>query len=497
MMSGTMKRFIVGLAIIVAFSMPGPIEASVDTRRTPVVLAVEKAIPAVVDISTKKKIRVDRSPFLLFRTPFDDFFLPRGLFQDTYVGTSLGSGVVVDREGYVITNSHVVSYGEGEGAEPDEILVLLHGEDEQRKAEIVGRDPAEDIAVLRILGEPPKQYLPLGNSSDLMIGETVIAIGYALGQSHTVTQGIISQLGRYIEGDNGVVLPNLIQTDADINPGNSGGPLINLDGELIGINTAIATPSGGSVGIGFAIPVNRVRKVYNYYVLRQPPLEYRLGIQFQDLSPTLRMALRSKIPGFRSVKDLSGVLVTNVDPSGAASGQLEPLDLIQLVNGRRIRSGDDIGTELVPVNASDVQIGILREGKSRNVSIALKPGSARASRQSGPKDNNQWLGMELKPLDQKWRKQWNMDSSVEGLVVSRVANNSPADRAELEPGDIITEIAAPGLANAVFRVSDLTDIDILRRKLANAETFIIYFYRYEENRGWSKWRTEIENKPNE
>ncbi|HPO10135.1 MAG TPA: PDZ domain-containing protein, partial [bacterium] len=293
-----------------------------------------------------------------------------------------------------------------------------------------------------------------------------------------------------IEGDNGVVLPNLIQTDADINPGNSGGPLINLDGELIGINTAIATPSGGSVGIGFAIPINRARKVYDYYVLKQPPLEYRLGIQFQDLSPALRLALRTKISGFRSVKDLSGVLVTNVDSSGMASKQLESLDLIQSVNGRRIRSGDDIGTDLVPANASSVQIGILREGKPQEVSIALKPGSAGAL-----KNENQWLGMDLKPLDQKWRDQWNMDASVDGLVVTKVANKSPADQAELEPGDIISEIAALGVTNTAFRVTNLTDLNTLRARLANAKTFTIYFYRYQENRGWSKWRTEIDNKP--
>jgi serine protease Do len=338
-----------------------------------VVVAVERAIPAVVDISTKKSIRVSVSPFTLFRTPFDDLLFPPGLFEDTYVGTSLGSGVIVDAKGHVITNNHVVTFGQGRRAGvADEIEVLLHGEDITRQAQIVGRESSEDIAILRLVGDPPSRYLPFGGSSDLMIGETVIAIGYALGQSHTVTQGIISQLGRFIDDGKGNTLLNLIQTDADINPGNSGGPLINLDGELVGINTAIATPSGGSVGIGFAIPVNRVRKIYSYYVLGKPSLEQRLGIQVQGFYPRLRAALRESVPGFQDVKDLHGVLVMYVEPGGPASEVIDRYDVIQGVNGKRIESSDDITTELVPATDTSVRLDILRQGEKGTLTAKLR-----------------------------------------------------------------------------------------------------------------------------
>lgn len=465
-----MRSLLPLLAIAMVTLVHAPCYASIETRRTPVVRAVERAIPAVVDISTKKRIRVSIAPFRFFRTPFDDLFFPPGLFEDTYVGTSLGSGVIVDPEGHIITNNHVVTYGRNQVA--DEIEVLLYKEDMPIRAEIVAREPDEDIAILRVIGDPPSQYLPFGDSSDLMIGETVIAIGYALRQSHTVTQGIISQLGRFVEDSYGNTLCNLIQTDADINPGNSGGPLINIDGELIGINTAIVTPSGGSVGIGFAIPINRVRKIYNYHVLGKPSLEYRLGIQVQTLLPHWRVALREQIAGFRDVKDLHGVLVMDVVPGSPASGVVERYDILQAINGYRINTVDDIRWDLVPDRTEPIELDLLRQGRAISARVSLdRPRTA---------GSEEWLGMELSELTPRYRRLLSLDWDLRGLLITGITRGSPADRARLETGDIITEIGpvSPGWRSGRLRVGSLADLERAKEWAAMGDAFRVYYYRY-------------------
>jgi len=480
-----MRKVIPPLVMLSIVLWQWPVCASMQTRRTPVVVAVERAIPAVVDVRTTKEVRVSVSPFSLFRTPFDDLLFPRelrGLFEDTYAATStsLGSGVIVDATGHIITNNHVVVFGPRGSQVADQIEVLLHGEDVTRQAQLVAREPSEDIAILRLIGNPPSRYLPFGASSDLMIGETVIAIGYALGQSHTVTQGIISQLGRFVEDGSGNTLGNLIQTDADINPGNSGGPLINLDGELIGINTAIATPSGGSVGIGFAIPVNRVRKIYNSHILGKPSLEERLGIQVQSLYPRWRVALREKVDGFRDVQELHGILVTGVKPGSPASGVIGTLDVIQAVNGHRIESSDDISTELVPEADTSVRLDTLREGKRRSVTVSLDQ----------PK-RVEWLGMELAVLESQWRSDWDVPRDVQGLVITAVGTRSPAQRAGLEPGDIIVQIGPIGPSRSGLPIRSLADLARARERLAGMARLKVYFHRSDERRAWFLRETEI------
>ena len=465
-----------------------PAFGSRESRRTPVVIAVEKAIPAVVDVSTSKKIKRSVSPFRgLLRTPFDDMLFPPGLFEDTFIGTSLGSGFVVDTQGHIITNNHVVSYSQGQA---DEIQVLLHGEDVQRKAEIVGRDLSEDIAILRLVDNPTTQYIPFGNSSDLMIGETVIAIGYALGQSHTVTQGIISQLGRTIEDENGRSLLNLIQTDADINPGNSGGPLINLDGELVGVNTAIATPSGGSVGIGFAVPVNRVRKIYEHFVLHKQSLEQRLGIEVQTLYPRSRALLRAKRPGFQTAESMHGVLITRVEPGSPASGILAPLDVIQSLDGHRIETSDDITSDLIPITAKSVDVDILRNGESNKLTVSFRK---QRTGVTNTENEQLWLGMNLAPLDAQRRKQLNLKSNIDGLVITKISKDSPANRAELKPLDIVFQIGPRNTSNRGFLVTSLDDLDEVIKRLQLENKLSLFFYRYERGRGWSQWVTEIDN----
>ncbi|MBF0549354.1 MAG: trypsin-like peptidase domain-containing protein, partial [Deltaproteobacteria bacterium] len=238
------------LAVTALFGCPGPAPAS--NRETPVVRAVKAAGPAVVNISTETVVKPGPSPFSglhndpLFERFFRDFFEPRR----QYTLTSLGSGVIVDgKKGFVLTNYHVV-------VRATKITVAL-GQDRTLEATVVGVDPDTDLAVVKVNSPKPLPSIAMGNSDDLMIGETAIAIGNPFGLSHTVTVGVISALHRsFRTGDR--TYHDFIQTDASINPGNSGGPLLNIDGELVGITTAIYSQAEG---IGFAIPINKARRI--------------------------------------------------------------------------------------------------------------------------------------------------------------------------------------------------------------------------------------------
>ena len=267
--------------------------------------AVQKVLPGVVNISTTKEVVVPiRSPF--FSSPFQE------LFGEKYNMEGLGSGVVVESR-YVVTNYHVVS-----GA--DKIFVTLYQNKKQYEAVTYGADPKADVAILEIKGDAFKSFLPWGRSDDLMVGETVIGVGSSLGQPFTVTSGIISALNRAIQEENGNKLFNLIQTDADINQGNSGGPLVNINGEFIGLNTAILSPSGGSVGIGFAIPVSRVKKIYDYWVKGTLSLEDRMGIVIQDMDDSLVQFYKNYYPKLNQ-ETLKGIVVVEVVSGSLCEGK--------------------------------------------------------------------------------------------------------------------------------------------------------------------------------
>lgn len=451
-----MKKYCVYLCIGIAAlaQVLSPTQAEYD-RRTPVVEAVEKVLPSVVNISTTKEVTVRQSPFSM-RSPL--FGFP---FRDrTYQLEGLGSGVVVEG-GYVITNNHVVDYNFGPA---DKIYVTLYGENEPYEAEIVGTDPMDDIAVLQVKEPFDHKGLSWGKSDDLMIGETVIAIGSSLGQPFTVTNGIISALNRTISEEKGVHLTNLIQTNADINQGNSGGPLVNINGEFIGLNTAIITPSGGSVGLGFAIPVSRVKKIFDYWVNKKLTIEDQLKIYVQDLSAQLVIFYHEEFPKLRG-KKLSGVVVTDIVPGGLAENQLEKIDIIETVNGEPIKNQQQFTDALELVRGNEVAFGIWREGEKREVVIPVKEETI---------ETVTFLGMELQEMDSHWRRRLDLSPRDGYLVVTSVEPGSLADEENIKRGDVLESLRIQSL---VYEDLDLNVINSIRRRLPSGQDVMVSILR--------------------
>ena len=325
---------------------------------------VKQVTPGVVNISTSGKVRVEDSP--LFSDPNFRRFLEDPRFRRFFSlpdpqaereAHSIGSGVIVDaRGGYVVTNHHVVK-------DADEILVTLKDR-RALKAELLGSDPQTDIAVLRIEA-PDLTALPLGDSNRLEVGDYVVAIGNPFGLGQTVTLGIVSALGR--SGLRLEAYEDFIQTDAPINPGNSGGALVDLRGQLIGINTAIVAPTGGSVGIGFAIPINMARLAMEQIIEFGEVRRGRLGVVIRDITPDLVKGLR--------LESLDGALVAEVAPgSPAETAGLEPGDVILGVDGEEVRTAAELRNEIgLKRIGEEVELEILRRGKKRRVTLAIGP----------------------------------------------------------------------------------------------------------------------------
>ncbi|GAB4224132.1 MAG: trypsin-like peptidase domain-containing protein [Acidobacteriota bacterium] len=317
-------------------------DAGRSLRRNAVVIAVEKVGPAIVNISTE--VRVE-NPYYRFGDLWEWFrgFRPRG---ERYVENALGSGVIVEPEGYVLTNDHVV-------AQADRIIVTL-ADGRQVEARLVGSDRTSDLAVLRLDGDGPWPSVPMGRSDDLMIGETVIAIGNPFGLQNTVTVGVVSALGRTLASDreSGEAFSDFIQTDAAINPGNSGGALLNINGELIGINTQIVA-SGQN--LGFAIPIDRARKVFDELVHYGRVRPMWTGLVVEELDPRMARSL--------GLADARGVLVVRrFADSPAARAGVRAGDLIVALNGRPVDTIAEYETILANVGAGGEVEATIRRG---------------------------------------------------------------------------------------------------------------------------------------
>jgi serine protease DegQ len=322
--------------------------AEVDGKPLPSLAPMlEQVLPAVVNVSTLTQI--DASDHPLLRDPFFRRFF--AIPDRQRESQSLGSGVVVDADqGIVLTNHHVVE-------QADAIRVTLH-DGRRLDARLVGSDPETDIAVLQVPADELTE-LPLADSDALLVGDFVVAIGSPFGLAQTVTSGIVSALGRTGLGIEGY--ESFIQTDASINPGNSGGPLVNLRGELIGINTAILAPGGGNVGIGFAIPVNMVRAVVDQITAHGAVRRGRFGVAVQDLTPELAGALGIDV--FR------GAVISTVESDSAAErAGIRPGDVVVAVDGRPVSNAADLRTRIGLLRAgSELEIELLRKGKTRRL----------------------------------------------------------------------------------------------------------------------------------
>lgn len=374
---------------------------------------LEQVTPAVVNIHSKTVVRV-RNP--MAEDPFFRHFFGLPMVPQERVQQSLGSGVIVNaREGLVLTNNHVI-----EGA--DDISVTL-ADGRTVTAEFVGSDPDTDVGVLRIPAEDLAE-LPLATGEALRVGDFVVAVGNPFGLGQTVTSGIVSALGR--SGLQGLAYQNFIQTDASINPGNSGGALVNLRGELVGINTAIFSPSGGNVGIGFAIPAELANEIMRQLLDSGRVQRGSLGIETQAITPQLAAML--------DVAGARGAVVTRVRPaSPAAEAGLQPGDVITAIAQQPVDSPQTLHNKegLLPVG-EPVTLEYLRDGRTQRLELSLKP---QLSQLLGSALDPRLDGAEFTALPQRSRQQ-----GVSGIRVERVAEGSRAARSGLAAGDLVTGV---------------------------------------------------------
>jgi len=349
---------------------------------------------------------------------------------------SLGSGVIISADGYILTANHVV-----EGA--DEIKVALAKGGQEYTAKVIGADPPTDVAVLKISGKD-LPIITMADSDKLEVGDVVLALGNPFGVGQTVTMGIVSGTGRNALGIN--QYENFIQTDAAINPGNSGGALVDADGRLVGINTAIFSESGGYQGVGFAVPVNLARSVMERLIKYGKVTRGYLGVELQPLTPDL--AEEFNLP------DQNGALVTDVEPNTPASkAGLQDGDVIRQVDGKKIDDSAQLRlmiSQTAP--GTKVEVKILRsEGgkkpveKTVNVTLGTLPGQANARGENAPEeqknsDYDSLDGVEVGDIDSNARQQYGIPSTVHGAVVTSVDENSNSAEAGLREGDVIQEI---------------------------------------------------------
>src|SRR6266567_4636963 len=415
----------------------------------------ETVIDAVVNISTSQTVdsKVGPMPQLPPGSPFEDFFdeffknrrgqgdNPNREHTPRRVN-SLGSGFIIDASGIVVTNNHVIS-------DADEINVILN-DGAKLKAEIIGRDQKTDIALLRVKPDRPLKAVKFGDSDKLRLGEWVIAIGNPFSLGGSVTAGIVSARNRDI---NSGPYDNYIQTDAAINRGNSGGPLFNLEGEVIGINTAIISPGseGGSVGIGFAVPSKAAVAVIDQLKQFGETRRGWLGVRIQQVTDEVAESLGVKPP--------RGALVTGIDEKGPAKpAGIEPGDVIVKFDGKDIKDMRDL-----PRVVADTPVGkqtpvvIIRKGKEDTKSVTLgrlEDGEKLAAadpKSEGTTDKpvvKKTLGLELANMSDDLRKRYKIKDTVKGVIITGIDQNSPAADKRLSPGDVIVEIAQEAVANA-------------------------------------------------
>ncbi len=431
-----------GAKAVYAFSAPESFSELAETAR-----------PGVVNIRTVKTIKGGSPVFRHFfgnprggdRNPFDEFFGPfRGEGpQRDFKQRSLGSGFLIDEKGFIVTNNHVIE-------DADQIKVILSN-DKEFDAELVGRDPKTDLALIRIVGAKNLKPLKLGNSENMKVGTWVVAIGSPFGLEQTVTAGIVSAKGRIIGSG---PYDDFIQTDASINPGNSGGPLLNMDGEVVGINTAIIA---SGQGIGFAIPINMAKGIIDQLRDKGEVTRGWLGVGIQDLTPELA--------DYYGLKAEKGVLVTQVfegDPADKAGIQVN--DIILSVDGQRVTTGRELSAMIAntPVGNKS-KVDLIRDGNKKSLTVTL------AKRDDDPKTRiaqsrgSDELGIEVTDLDSDVARRFGIQGDENGVLVTDVRDDSLARDADVRPGDIIKEI------NRVV-VKDRNDFVQLMQKNEDSKT---------------------------
>lgn len=408
--------------------------ATVQARGVPDSFAgvARTAKPAVVNISTTRLVRSQGTG-----DPAEDFFrqfFGEGLPQRLQKQQSLGSGFIISEDGYIVTNAHVVQ-------QANEISVKLSS-GEEYSAKVVGTDPKTDVALIKIQPKGSAPVVKFGDSEVLEVGDWVVAIGNPFGLAETVTAGIVSAKGRAIGAG---PYDDFIQTDASINPGNSGGPLLNTQGEVIGINSAIFSRSGGSVGIGFAIPINLARRIIDEIRTHGKVVRAWLGVNIQEVTPALAQSFGLERAG--------GALVVGVEPSGpAARAGLERGDIILAVDGIEVKEGHQLVVMVQKAGIGNTaELTVLRDGNRLSLDVKVE-----AQRQSAPdsprakaeRDSTEDWGLSLTDLTPALARQYRVPRGTRGAFVRSLEEGGPAAAAGLEVGDVIMQVDRRRVASA-------------------------------------------------
>lgn len=393
-----------------------------------IVNIVKRAKPAVVHIkaiSTTKRSPIVPNREELFKHPFFEHFFGPQFKEKRVPRPKQGSGFIISNDGYILTNSHVV-----EGA--DSIEVML-SDNREFTAKIVGTDPQTDVALVKIEDPRNLPVIPLGDSSKLQVGEWVIAIGNPFGLNQTVTVGVVSAKGRSSLNIN--EYENFIQTDAAINPGNSGGPLINGRGEVVGINTALFSRTGGYMGIGFAIPVNMAKSIQEQLKTGKVTRGW-LGVVIQNVNQNLAESF--------GLKDTNGILISDVqDNSPASAAGLKSKDVIIELNNSKVENVDELRNQIAMIKpGTKTLLTIVRNGREKKVQVTIGKQPDNFSKTGDFNSTSSLLGaygITVQELNSELAKKFNYEH-LSGLIITDIEAGSPADRANLKPGNLIEEI---------------------------------------------------------
>ncbi|HEY0182774.1 MAG TPA: Do family serine endopeptidase [Rhodopila sp.] len=399
---------------------------------------VAQVKPAVVSITNKLRAtpaaleqdeqggQVPQLPF-----PFNQM-IPNGPQQQERAVEARGSGFIISADGTIVTNNHVVKGARTLSVTLDDGTVL--------PAKVIGTDPRTDIAVLKVSASHPLPFIQLGNSRDVKPGEWVVAMGNPFGLGGTVTAGIVSAVSRDIGAG---PYDQFIQVDAPINQGNSGGPLFTQDGKVIGMNTAILSPTGGSVGIGFAVPSDMIRTVSAQLEKSGHVTRGYVGVEAQQITPTTAQAMHLKVN--------DGALLAGVQAdSPAAAAGLQPGDVIQAVNGTKVSNPKELALNVAGIQpGEEAHLSVLHDGQIKDVTVKVGtlPNEQTASNDGPATDRRAQIGLALAPLSPDMRNQLDVPDGTKGAVVQGVQPGSPAEAAGLQPGDVIVGVGTHAVAS--------------------------------------------------
>ncbi len=416
----------------------------------------QQVSPAVVNITTTTTVAApsDGGPIVPEGSPFEDFFKDFGGPQGPQRSNALGSGFVISEDGYIVTNNHVI-----EGA--DEISVEFFSGD-TLDAKLVGTDPKTDIALLKVTGDKPLPFVSFGDSDLMRVGDWVLAVGNPLGQGFSVSAGIVSARNRELSG----TYDDFIQTDAAINRGNSGGPLFNMDGQVVGVNTAILSPNGGSIGIGFSMASNVVAKVVGQLKEFGETRRGWLGVRIQDVTPDVAEAM--------GLAEAKGALVTDVPEGPAKDGGLQAGDVITAFDGAEVSDTRELVRRVADTDIGRaVRVVVLREGKSQTLLVTLGrretaegeevAGTPAPGAEAAPA-SKELLGMTLGALTDETRGELGLDADVQGLVITDIDQAGEAYDKGLRSGDVITEAGQQKVATIADLEARITEAKDAGRK---------------------------------